>query len=158
MRADVVAGGFRLREARPAAEDRVVLATCGAMVPEVLAAADALAEDEGVEATVLCLSSPDRLYREWQRGRTAPASRRRRARRSHLERLVAASERELPVVTVIDGVEPRALLARLAPSGRAACPSASTASARPAVAAGGLRRVRHRPGAIVTAALVALEP
>ena len=29
-------------------------------------------DEEGVEATVLCLSSPDRLYRDWQASRTAP--------------------------------------------------------------------------------------
>jgi pyruvate dehydrogenase E1 component len=57
LRADVLAGGFRLREAGQS-EDRVLIATCGAMAPEALAAADVLAEDEGVEATVLCLSSP----------------------------------------------------------------------------------------------------
>ena len=91
LRADVVAGGFRLREPG-ASDDRVVLAACGAIVPEALAAAQLLAEEEGVEATVLCLSSPDRLYRDWQARRTAPlaappravapraARRRRRAR------------------------------------------------------------------------------
>ena len=75
VRADVVRGGFRLRDAAPA-DDRVLIATCGTMVPEALAAADQLAADEGVEATVLVLSSPDRLYRDWQRARTAPAARR----------------------------------------------------------------------------------
>ena len=40
LRADVVAGGFRLREPG-AGDDRVILATCGAIVPEALAAADA---------------------------------------------------------------------------------------------------------------------
>ena len=48
---------------RGRATDRVLLATCGAIVPEALAAAALLAEEDGVEATVLCLSSPDRLYR-----------------------------------------------------------------------------------------------
>ena len=101
LRADVVAGGFRLREAGPS-EDRVLLATCGAIVPLVLAAAAALADEEGVEATVLCLSAPDRLYRDWQSSRTEPL-RGRSARVSQLERLRAPDERGLPVVTVIDG-------------------------------------------------------
>jgi len=102
VRADVVAGGFRLREAHPAAEDRVVLATCGAMVPETLAAAESLAEDEGVEATVIVLSSPDRLYHEWQQARLAPL-RGEGGRECQLDALVPEGERGLPVVTVIDG-------------------------------------------------------
>ncbi|MSO96164.1 MAG: pyruvate dehydrogenase [Thermoleophilia bacterium] len=101
LRADVVAGGFRLREPG-ASDDRVLLAACGAIVPEALAAAALLAEEEGVEATVLCLSSPDRLYRDWQAHRAAPL-RGGVAGVSHLERLVAPDERGLPVVTVIDG-------------------------------------------------------
>ena len=83
-------------------DDRVVLAACGAIVPEALSAARLLAEEEGVEATVLCLSSPDRLYRDWQARRAAPL-RGASSGPSHLERLVAADERGLPVVTVIDG-------------------------------------------------------
>jgi pyruvate dehydrogenase E1 component len=101
LRADVIAGGFRLREPGES-EDRVILAACGAIVPETLAAAERLAEDEGVEATVLCLSSPDRLYRDWQASRSAPLEG-RTTRTSHLERLLAPNERGLPVVTVIDG-------------------------------------------------------
>lgn len=101
LRADVVAGGFRLREPG-ASDDRVVLAACGAIVPEALAAATLLAEVEGVEATVLCLSSPDRLYRDWQTRRAAPL-RGDAVVPSHLEQLVAPDERGLPVVTVIDG-------------------------------------------------------
>jgi len=101
-RSDVVAGGFRLREAHPAAEDRVLIATCGAMVPEALAAADSLAADDGVDATVIVLSSPDRLYHEWQHARTAPL-RGEPTHRSHLEALVPDAERSLPIVTVIDG-------------------------------------------------------
>jgi len=103
VRADVLAGGFRLREAA-AGGDRVVLATCGAMVPETLAAADLLAEEEGVEPTVLVLSSPDRLYRGWRRSRLTHLRDLAAAREaSHLERLVLPEERGLPVVTVIDG-------------------------------------------------------
>ena len=57
------------------------------MVPEALAAADTLAEDDGVEATVLVLSSPDRLFHDWQQSRTAPLRRVSRTT-SHLEQLV----------------------------------------------------------------------
>jgi pyruvate dehydrogenase E1 component len=101
LRADIVAGGFRLRE--PAAgEDRVLIAACGAIVPQALEAARLLSAEEGVEATVLCLSSPDRLYRDWQSSRTAPL-RGDPVALSHLERLVTPEERGLPVVTLIDG-------------------------------------------------------
>ena len=101
LREDVVSGGFRLREASPA-EDRVVIAACGAIVPQALGAAELLAAEEGVEATVLCLSSPDRLYRDWQASRTAPL-RGEAPTPSRLERLLAPDEPGLPVVTVIDG-------------------------------------------------------
>ena len=101
LRADVVAGGFRLREPGPS-DDRVILAACGAIVPETLAAAVLLAEEEGVEATVLCLSSPDRLYRDWQAHRAAPLHG-ATVTPSHLESLVLPDEQGLPVVTVIDG-------------------------------------------------------
>jgi pyruvate dehydrogenase E1 component len=101
LRSDVVAGGFRLREPGDA-PDRVVVGACGAIVPEVLVAAARLEDEEGVAVTVLCLSSPDRLYRDWQASRSEPV-RGRPIRRSHLERLLAADERGLPVVTVVDG-------------------------------------------------------
>lgn len=103
VRADVLAGAFWLREPE-VGDDAVVLATCGAMVPETLAAASLLAEEEGVSAGVLCIPSPDRLYRDWRRRRLAHLDDLRATRRhSHLERLVPPSLRSLPIVTVIDG-------------------------------------------------------
>ena len=101
LRADVIAGGFRLREPSVSG-DRVVIAASGAIVPETLEAAAQLSEEEGVEATVLCLSSPDRLFRDWQASRTE-ALRGRTTRRSHLESLLTPAEHGLPVVTVLDG-------------------------------------------------------
>jgi pyruvate dehydrogenase E1 component len=101
LRSDVVAGAFRLREPSES-DDRVVIACCGAIVPEVLDAARLLDEEEGVAATVLCLSSPDRLYKDWQTSVTAPI-RGHASRPSHLARLLNPDERGLPVVTVIDG-------------------------------------------------------
>ncbi|MDQ3470108.1 MAG: pyruvate dehydrogenase, partial [Actinomycetota bacterium] len=65
LRAAVLAGGYRLRQ--PEGPAAVVLATCGPVVPEVLAAAEAL-DDEGVPALVLDLTSPDRLFRGWRQG------------------------------------------------------------------------------------------
>ncbi len=103
LRADVVAGGYRLREPGTTSDDRVLIAACGAIVPEALRAADLLSNEEGVEATVLCLSSPDRLYRDWQAAATAPLHGHSSRATSHLERLLLPSERGLPLVTVIDG-------------------------------------------------------
>jgi pyruvate dehydrogenase E1 component len=99
--ADVLAGGYRLREpsGRPA---EVVLATCGPVVPEVLAAAAAL-DDEGLPSVVLDLTSSDRLYREWRSGlRDAMRGARAAAPSHQLARLIAPDERHLPIVTVHD--------------------------------------------------------
>ncbi len=102
LRADVLAGGFRLREPGPEGE-RVVIAACGAIVPEALAAAELLAEEEGVEATVLCLSSPDRLYRDWRQARLRPLDDGSVPGPTHLETLLSPEERKTALVTVIDG-------------------------------------------------------
>ena len=156
VRRAVVAGGLRLREAADA-DDRVILATCGAMVPETLAAAETLADEEGVEATVLCLSSPSRLYRGWQAAATAPIRGASGRGLSHLERLVRPDERGLPVVTVIDGASHAlafvgsALSTRCVPLGVdrfGQTGSQSELYAEYGISAAG----------IVTAALVALEP
>jgi pyruvate dehydrogenase E1 component len=100
LRADVLAGGYRLRE--PSGEAQVVLATCGPVVPEVLAAA-AMLDDEGVGSVVLDLTSSDRLYRAW-RGELREAGRAARRPRGehHLTRLLRPAERRLPIVTVHD--------------------------------------------------------
>jgi pyruvate dehydrogenase E1 component len=102
IRRDVVAGGFRLRDAARAT-DAVVIAACGAIVPEALAAAEVLAEDEGVEATVLCLSSPDRLYRGWREAVAAPLRGGAVRETFHLRSLLRPDEHRLPIVSVIDG-------------------------------------------------------
>ena len=100
LRNDLLAGGYRLVE--PAGTGDVVLATCGPVVPEVVAAARLLA-DEGVAATVLDLTSSDRLYRGW-RGSLRDAGREARAadERHHLATLLTPAERHLPIVTVHD--------------------------------------------------------
>ena len=100
LRADVLAGGYRLRE--PAAPAAVVLAACGAVLPDVLAAAEAL-EEEGLPALVLDLTSPDRLYRGWRDDlRAAGRGGRIPAADHHLAALLAPAERRLPIVTVHD--------------------------------------------------------
>ena len=93
LRADVLAGAYLLREAE--AEARVVICAVGAMVQEAIEAATTL-DEGGVGARVVCLSSPDLIYRAI------------RARRgfgdtdaSVLERIFPAAE-PLPIVGVID--------------------------------------------------------
>jgi pyruvate dehydrogenase E1 component len=68
LRRQVLAGAYRLIEAGDLAETapRVHLAGCGAVLPEVLAAAAELSE-EGIAASVVDVTSVDRLYRAWQR-------------------------------------------------------------------------------------------
>jgi pyruvate dehydrogenase E1 component len=101
VRADVLAGGYRLSEpmARPA---EVVIATCGPLVPEVLEATAEL-EAEGLPAIVLDLTSSDRLYREWRSTlRDATRGGRHAAPTFHLAHLLRPHERHLPIVTVHD--------------------------------------------------------
>ena len=156
-RADVVAGGFRLREPAQSADDRVILAGCGAIIPELLRAASQLSEEEGVEATVLCLSSPDLLYRGWRAARVRPLRNGEPPGASHLDGLVTPDERGVPVVTVIDGAS-HALAWLGSALGTRCVPLGVDDFGQ----AGSQRELYAEYGidaeAIATAALVALEP
>jgi pyruvate dehydrogenase E1 component len=67
LRDQVLAGAYRLIDPEAAGRaPQVCLAASGAVLPEVLAAAAELA-DEGIAATVVDVTSADRLYRAWQR-------------------------------------------------------------------------------------------
>jgi pyruvate dehydrogenase E1 component len=70
LRRQVLSGAYRLRDAHHDLRDDnapvVHLAASGAVLPEVLAAADELA-DEGIAAHVVDVTSLDRLYSAWQR-------------------------------------------------------------------------------------------
>ncbi len=107
LRRQVLAGAYRLVDATRTGEDGpaeqgappVYLVGTGAVLPEVLAAAAELA-DEGIAATVVDVTSPDRLYRAWQRTlrqgvRTATAP-------SIAGALRSAFPDRAPVVTVHD--------------------------------------------------------
>jgi pyruvate dehydrogenase E1 component len=94
-RARVLAGGYRLIDARPAPgydpeENAVHIFAAGVMVPEAIAASQVL-RAEGVLANVFVVTSPDRLYR----GLRQP--------RPYLETLVDGGEEGVPVVSVLDG-------------------------------------------------------
>jgi pyruvate dehydrogenase E1 component len=69
LRRQVLAGAYRLVDAAALVADgapAVHLVSCGAVLPEVLAAAAELAE-EGIAAHVVDVTSADRLYSAWQR-------------------------------------------------------------------------------------------
>ncbi|MBW3659045.1 MAG: pyruvate dehydrogenase, partial [Actinobacteria bacterium] len=102
LRRHVLAGGYRLRDAPHDGRPAVTIVTTGVMAPEALAAA-AVLDDEGVQASVLHLTSPDRVYRSW-RAAHAAGTRTARAVRlpSQLHRLVPPEERRRPVVSVHD--------------------------------------------------------
>ncbi len=92
-RRQVVAGAYTLRCTD--APD-ITLAAMGAVVPEALAAADRLAQN-GIRADVVCVTSPDLLYR-------AVRSRQGQAEaESWVLDQVFPAERATPLVTVVDG-------------------------------------------------------
>jgi pyruvate dehydrogenase E1 component len=156
LRADVIRGGYRLREPAKTGPDRVLLAACGAIVPETLQAAELLADEEGVDATVLCLSSPDQLYHDWHESQMRAIENGRETGACQLDRLVAPDEQGLPVVTVIDGASHAlawlgsALSVRCVPLG---VDRFGQAGSQPSLYA----EYSINPDAIATAALVALE-
>jgi len=92
-RRQVVAGAYPLRRTDDA---KVTIAAMGAVVPEALAAAERL-EQVGIPADIVCITSPDLLYRAV------------RARQGHesaeswiLDQVLPA-DRATPLVTVLDG-------------------------------------------------------
>jgi len=104
LRRQALLGGYRLLEPTLDGAPRVVLAAAGPILPEVLAAAHELA-DEGVAATVLNITSADRLYAEWQSSRLAGIRTASVPRAiDHLaQTLLRPDERTAPLVTVLDG-------------------------------------------------------
>ena len=86
-----------------AGEDRpaVTLVSTGVMAPEVIAAAQEL-DLEGVDATVIHLTSPDRVYASWRESYTSVAKGSVVGRPSHIHRLIPAEERDRPIVSVHD--------------------------------------------------------
>ncbi len=102
LRAQVLAGGYRLVDAPPDGRAGVTIVTTGVMAPEALAAAAEL-DDEGVQATVVHLTSPNRLYDNWRAtySQSASAAEVERAQ-SHLHRLVPADEQRRSIISVHD--------------------------------------------------------
>ncbi len=102
LRRLVLAGGYRLRSAPPDGRPGVTIVTTGVMAPEALAAAEEL-DAEGVAATVVHLTSPDRAYTSWRQAfATAIERGDERVVPDLLSQLVPAEERSRPVVSVHD--------------------------------------------------------
>jgi pyruvate dehydrogenase E1 component len=102
LRAHVLAGGYRLVNAGPDDRPGVTIVTTGVMAPEALEAAAEL-DAEGVQASVVHLTSPDRVYRSWRAGFAQAVATARVVRApSHLHRLIPPAERRRPIVSVHD--------------------------------------------------------
>ena len=87
-RRQAIAGGYRLTS-HDLASEQVTLVGVGALMPEVVAAADLLASS-GVTAGVVCLTSPDLVFRSWQQG-------------GGIVEELFPGDRPAPLVTVLDG-------------------------------------------------------
>jgi pyruvate dehydrogenase E1 component len=89
LRRSIVAGAYWLRE--PIAGDITVVAT-GAVLPEAIAAVAKIGERHA-RVGLLVVTSPDRLYADWQQ----------RGARSHIASLLRPLARDARLVTVLDG-------------------------------------------------------
>lgn len=95
-RQHAVAGGYRLTQHDPAKE-QVTLVGVGAMMTEVMEAARLL-DEQGVVAGVVCLTSPDLLFRSFSaRGSVATRE------RSDISDVLFPRSAGTPLVTVLDG-------------------------------------------------------
>ena len=95
-RSHAIAGGYRITASSPANED-VTLIGVGAVMPEVLKAAELLAS-HGVVAGVVCLTSADLVYRSWSaRGKPAAST------SSDIAEILVPRDAPNPLVTVLDG-------------------------------------------------------
>ncbi len=95
-RQQAIAGGYRITVHDPCTE-QVTLVGAGAIMPEVIAAADALA-GQGVTAGVVCLTSPDLVFRSFNQRGTIGATRGDDIINTLFPECSAA-----PIVTVMDG-------------------------------------------------------
>jgi pyruvate dehydrogenase E1 component len=92
LRAQVLRGGYRLIDRRDYRDHprapKLTLVAGGALIPEAVAAAEYLRR-EGVAVSLINLTSPRRVYEEWQSG-------------DALEWLLPAEERSAPILSVQD--------------------------------------------------------
>ena len=98
-KADMLKGGYWLKAPGPNA--KAAIAFTGAIAPEVLAAAEALAEDmPGLG--ILNVTSPDLLHRGWSARRAARWTG-KAVPKSHVETLLSALPASAGLVTILDG-------------------------------------------------------
>lgn len=97
--ADIIEGAYWMREPGPNAE--VVIAYCGTVAPEAIAAVGRLAEDRR-DVGLLAVTSPCRLNAGWTEAAKAREDGDRNAT-SHIERLLAQVPSHCPIITVLDG-------------------------------------------------------
>jgi pyruvate dehydrogenase E1 component len=103
LRQQVLDGGYRLVESAGDNRPGVTLVATGTILPEVVAAAQEL-DAEGVDASVVAVTSADRLFHAWQqRLRRAAGGAEIPSTGDPLERLLPGEERGRPVVSVHDG-------------------------------------------------------
>ena len=93
-RQDALAGGYRLHTA--GGQPDVTLVGVGAVMPEVIAAADELAS-AAISCDVVCLTSPDLVFRAWR------ASQGLLVGRDEILDVLFPVDRYAPIVTVQDG-------------------------------------------------------
>lgn len=95
-RRHAVAGGYRITQHQPAKEE-VTLVGVGAMMPEVVKASRVL-EAQGVVAGVVCLTSPDLVFRSFQgrKGTTVNSA-------SDIAEVLFPQTSPAPIVAVMDG-------------------------------------------------------
>lgn len=127
-KASIVRGGYWLRE--PGENCKMVLAYCGAMAPEAIAAWEQL-KDDHPGLGLLAVTSTDRLYNEWQdlerarlEGKADKNARKNTSNNgemAHIENLLKPLAKDARMVTVIDG-HPAALAWLGAVRGHAVAP------------------------------------
>jgi pyruvate dehydrogenase E1 component len=98
LKTSILSGGYWLRQ--PSAGAEIALVGAGAILPELLAAADALAEDLP-ELGILVITSADRLLADWRGAQERRAQ--GEAASAMIERLLAPLARDAALVTVLDG-------------------------------------------------------
>jgi pyruvate dehydrogenase E1 component len=154
LRDAVLAGGYRIKE--PATGLPVILAASGPVIPEVLAAADLLAS-EGIAATVIDITSADRLFRGWAGERSEAVSNARAPYGAgHIETLILPGERTAPIVTIHDA-SPHAMAWLGSVFGQRALPIGVTRFGESGTIAELYEAFGFLPEQIATAAIVALD-
>ena len=99
-KSDIVSGGYWLHE--PGDDCKMVIAYCGAMGPEAIAAWEKLSEDHP-GLGLLAVTSTDRLYNQWQDLERARLEGKSDGKMSHVENLLKPLASDARLVTVIDG-------------------------------------------------------